>query len=146
MKKSAVSYPLHTEPSLPEAANYHGFEKNWLISLCRFQFTTAPEWRISFHWVLGLCSEKRKQQLLLSQHFVTPSPWKEKNLPFLKIGTKSKKSPCQGNGSKLTPPVRPLSPFLTPTNFILWKRNTKRIYSNMFWMSHRIFNEENSPL
>lgn len=67
---------------------------------------------------------------MLSQDFVTPSPWKEKKLPFLKIGTKSKKSPRQGNCSKLTPPVRPLPPFLTPTNFILWKRNTKRIYSN----------------
>lgn len=50
---------------------------------CRF-VTSAPEWSISFQRVLGLCLKKRKQQLLLSQDFLTRSPWRKKKTPFLK--------------------------------------------------------------
>lgn len=45
-------------------------EKMWLIPPSPFGFTTGPEWRIAYHWVLGLCLGKRKQRPVLSQDFL----------------------------------------------------------------------------
>lgn len=82
LKRGAIRYSLLVGLSLPEATNCHGLEENWLIPPRPFRFTTAPEWRISFQWVLGLCLEKRKQQLLLSQDFLTRGPWKKRRKTF----------------------------------------------------------------
>lgn len=120
LKRVPLDILFFARLSLPEATNCHCSEKNWLIPPWPFYFTAAPEWRISFQWVLGLCLEKRKQQLLLSQGFLTQGPWKEEKNSLKKRGEteKNKKSRCQGKGEITSTTSKPLSFSPTHTQFL----------------------------
>lgn len=118
-KNGAIRYSVLIWLLLPEGTNCHDLKKNWLIPPCPFHFTTSPDWGISFQWVQGLCLEKRKQQLLLSQDFLTRGLRKEKNSLF---------SPLKQKRKVLMPRKRlqihtssgPFSQFLTPTHFLFF--------------------------